>query len=82
MQRRVRFAVLLQLAERGVADRAMTAAMVPGANSQDLTTALENLLDEGSIEAQTWRPGTLLDLAEAGWVKLTALGRLRLDEDV
>ena len=50
MQRRVRFAVLLQLAERGSADRATTAAMVPGADKRDLTMALENLLDDGSIQ--------------------------------
>ena len=81
MQRHVRFAVLLQIAEHGRADRATTAAMVPGASEQDLTVALENLFDEGSIEGQTWRSESLVELAEGGWLKLTFLGRLRLDED-
>jgi hypothetical protein len=81
MQRRVRFAVLLQMAEHGRADRATTAAMVPGADERDLTLALENLLDEGSIEGETWRAESLVELAEGGWLRLTALGRLRLDED-
>lgn len=81
MQSRVRFAVLLQLAEHGRADCETTAAMVPGADARDVTLALENLLDEGSIEGETWRAASLLELAEGGWLTLTALGRLRLDED-
>ena len=81
MQRRVRFAVLRQLAEHGTADPAKTAAMVPGADERDLTMALENLLDEGSIEGPAARPEPLVQLAEGGWLKLTALGRLRVDED-
>jgi hypothetical protein len=81
MQRRVRFAVLLQLAERGTADRATTAAMVPGSDERDLTMALENLLDDGSIEGPAYRPEPLVALAEGGWLKLTALGRQRVDED-
>ena len=81
MQRKVRFAALLQIAEHGRADRATTAAMVPGAGEPDLRVALENLLDEGSIEGPTWRATSLVELAEGGWLRLTALGRLRLDED-
>jgi hypothetical protein len=81
MQRRVRFAVLLQLAEHGRADRATTAAMVPGADERDLTMALENLLDDGSVEGPAGRPESLVELAEAGWLRLTALGMLRVDED-
>ena len=81
MQRHVRFAVLLQIAEHGRADRATTAAMVPGASEQDVTVALENLLDEGSIEGETWRTESLVELAEGGRMRLTVLGRLRLDED-
>jgi hypothetical protein len=81
MQRHVRFAVLLQMAEHGSADRVTTAAMVPGAVEGDLTQALENLLDEGSIEGETWRADSLVELVEGGWLTLTALGRLRLDED-
>jgi molybdenum-dependent DNA-binding transcriptional regulator ModE len=81
MQRHVRFAVLLQIAEHGRADRATTAAMVPGASEQDVTVALENLLDEGSIEEETGRTESLVELAEGGRMRLTVLGRLRLDED-
>jgi hypothetical protein len=79
MQPRVRFAVLLQLAEKGSADRATTAAMVPGTDERDLTMALENLLDEGSIEDR--RPARVI--ARAGGerpAELTALG-MRVDED-
>jgi hypothetical protein len=82
MQRHVRYAVLLQFAETGRVDLATTVAMVPGAEEGDLTTALEILLDEGSIEGQTWRDEPLVELAVSGWMRLTALGRLRLDEDV
>jgi len=81
MQRHVRFAVLLQIAEHGRADRATTAAMVPGASEQDVTVALENLLDEGSIEGETGSTESLVELAEGGRMRLTVLGRLRLDED-
>jgi hypothetical protein len=81
MQRRVRVAVLLQLAEHGTADPATTAAMVPGADERDLTMALENLFDDGSIEAPAARQEPLVKLAEAGWLTLTAVGRQRIDED-
>jgi hypothetical protein len=81
MQRRVLFAVLRQLAEHGTADPATTAAMVPGADQRDLTMALENLLDDGSIEGPTAHPEPLVKLAEAGWLTLTALGRQRIDGD-
>jgi hypothetical protein len=81
MQGRVRFAVLLQLAEHGTADPATTAVMVPGADERDLTMALENLLDEGSIEGPAARPEPLVKLAEAGWLTLTALGRQRIEGD-
>lgn len=81
LQRHVRFAVLLQLAEHGTAGQATTAAMVPGASEQDLKMALEDLLDEGSIEGPTWGSESLVELAEGGRLKLTFLGRLRLEED-
>lgn len=80
-QRRVQFAALLQLAEHGTADRAATAAMCPGTDWRDLEVALENLLDEGSIEGPTWRMESLAALARGGWLTLTARGRLRLAED-
>ena len=78
---RVRFAVLLQLAEHGTADRVTTAAMVPGTDERDLVLALENLLDEGSIEGPAKRRESLVQLAEGGWLTLTALGMLRMDAD-
>jgi hypothetical protein len=81
MQRRVRFAVLLQLAEHGSADAATTAAMVPGADERDLTMALENLLDDGSVEGPTASAQSLLELAQGGQLQLTALGVLGVDED-
>ena len=81
MQRRVQFAVLRQIADHGTADRMTTAAMVAGANEGDLTLALENLVDEGSIEGETWRPVSLVELAEGGRLRLTPLGRRQLDED-
>jgi hypothetical protein len=80
-QRRVRFAVLLQFAEHGTADRATTAAMVPGTGARDLEVALENLIDEGSIDGPVSPRETLAEAAGSGWLTLTALGRLRLDED-
>jgi hypothetical protein len=80
MQPRVHFAVLRQLAEHGTADRATTAAMVPGADERDLMMALENLLDDGSIEGPTTGAASLLELAAGGQLRLTALGTLRMDE--
>ena len=81
-QQRVQFAALLQLAEHGSADRETTAAICPGTDRRDLEVALENLLDEGSIEGPTWRMESLAALAQGGWLTLTVRGRLRLDEDV
>lgn len=82
LQRRVQFAILLQLAEYGTADRITTAAVCPRADERDFNVALENLLDEGSIEgALPQRGNSLVDLAAAGLLTLTVLGRLRLDED-
>ena len=75
MHQRVRFAVLLQLAEHGTADRATTAAMVPGADELDLKMALENLsrtrIDRGrdlASEVASGAGGRAVDT-------LTALGR-------
>ena len=61
MQRHVRYAVLLQLAENGKVDVVTTTSMVPRADERDITAALENLLDEGSIEGQTWRVEPLVE---------------------
>ena len=80
MQRQVKFAILRQIADHGSADRVTTAAMVAGTDERDLTLALENLLDEGSIEGETWRPESLVELAAGGGMALTALGRRQLDE--
>jgi hypothetical protein len=81
LQRRVQFAVLLQIADHGSADRVTTAAMVAGTDERDLTLALENLLDDGSIEGETWRSVSLVELAAGGGLTLTSLGRQQLDED-
>jgi hypothetical protein len=80
MRRRVQFAVLLQFAESGAADRATTAAICPGTDRWDLEVALASLLGQGSIEGPLGLE-TLVTLAEAGKLALTARGRLRIDED-
>jgi hypothetical protein len=79
--RQVQFAVLLQLAENGTADRVTTATMVPGTDARDLTTALESLLDDGSIQGNTYRLTSMIEMAEGGHLTLTDVGRQRLDED-
>ena len=53
MLRHVQFAILLQFAEHDKADLAGTAAVVPGADRRDFRLALENPLDEGSLESPT-----------------------------
>jgi hypothetical protein len=81
IQRRVQFAVLLQLAEHGAADPSTTRAICPGTDGRDLEAALEYLLDEGSVEGPTWRLESLVALAEAGLLALTALGQRQLTEN-
>jgi hypothetical protein len=81
VQRRVQFAVLLQLAGHGMAARLATSAMVPGTGDRDLTVALESLLDDGAIDGPTGRLESLIELAEAGRMTLARVGRLRVDED-
>ena len=82
LQRRIQLAILQQLAEYGTADRQTTAATCPSADERDLKVALENLRDEGCIEGiLAPRGNSLIDLAAAGMLILTELGRLRLDED-
>jgi hypothetical protein len=81
MQRRVQFAVLLQLARSGTADRATTATVCPGSDEWDLKAALQNLVDEGSIEGPTWRMQSLIELTESGRMTMSAPGQQRLDED-
>jgi hypothetical protein len=78
---RVQFAVLLQFAEHGSANLAATAAVVPGSGGRDFRLALENLLDEGSLEAPPARVESLVELAGGGWLRLTDLGRQRIAED-
>jgi hypothetical protein len=80
MQWRVRFAALLQFVEHGRADLATTAAICPGTDRWDLEVALASLLGQRSIEEPIGLE-KLLTLAEDGKLALTALGRLRLDED-
>jgi hypothetical protein len=81
MQRRVQFAALLQFAESGAATAATTAAICPGTDHRDLESALGYLIDDGSLEGPSARLHSLVVLAEDGGLELTALGRLRLDED-
>jgi hypothetical protein len=81
VQRRVQFAVLLQIAEHGTADLATTAVMVPGTSGRDVRMALEHLLDEGSLQGPSGRVESLVELAGGGWLELTDRGRRRLDED-
>jgi hypothetical protein len=79
MQRRVQFAVLLQFAEHRAADLATTAAIVPGTAGRGFLTALQDLLDEGSLESPADRVESLVELAGDGWLRLTDRGRQRLD---
>jgi hypothetical protein len=81
MLRRVQFAVLLQFAEHGSASMATTAAIVPGSSGRDFRLALENLLDEGSLEAPPGRVESVVELAGGGWLTLTVRGRQRIAED-
>ena len=81
MLQRVQFAVLLQFAEHGSANLATTAAVVPGSSGRDFRLALENLLDEGSLEAPSGRVESLAELAAGGWLRLTDRGRRRIAED-
>ena len=81
LQRRVQFAVLSQFAENGTADRVTTATMVPGTDERDLTTALESLLDDGSIRGNVYRFMSLIEMAEGAHLSLNDVGRQRLDED-
>ena len=81
MQRRVQFAVLLQLAENATADQDTTARMCPDADVRDLEAALEHLLAQGAIEGPTPCGKSLVGLARTGSMSLTELGRQRLDED-
>jgi hypothetical protein len=81
LQQRVQFAALLQIAEHGKAHRSTTTAICPGTDRRDLESALEHLLDAGSIQGPTWRLDSLVTLAESGCLTLTPQGQLRLDGD-
>jgi hypothetical protein len=81
VQRRVQFAVLLQLADAGAADPVATSSMVPGTDHRDFEAALEHLLYDGSIEAPPSRLEPLPALATQGRLTLTARGHTRLDGD-
>lgn len=81
MLRRVQFAVLLQFAEHGKADLATTAAVVPGSGGRDFRLALENLVDEESLEGPPGHLESLVELAGGGRLRLTDRGRRRVLED-
>ena len=81
MNRRVQFLVLLQLAENGTATVATTAVVCEGSDRRDLEAALEHLVDDGSIQGPACHLSSLVALAEDGQMKLTRLGRRRLDKD-
>jgi hypothetical protein len=81
VQRRVQLSALLHFAEQATADRATHAAVCPGAERRDLEVALQSLLDDASIEGPTWRMESLAALTRGGWLRLTARGRQRLDEN-
>jgi hypothetical protein len=78
VQRRVQFAVLLQFAEHRTANLATTATIVPGAGGRDFLLALQNLLDDGSLQGPPDRVESLVELAGGGWLRLTDRGRQRL----
>jgi hypothetical protein len=81
ISRRVRFAILLQLAQNGRASLATTVGVIPDIDERDLEVALMDLLESGAIEGPTWRLETLGELVSAGLLTLTEAGRLRVDED-
>ena len=56
------------------------AVVCPGTDRWDFEVALGSLLDQGSIQGPTCLE-TLVTLAEDGQLALTAVGRLRIDED-
>jgi hypothetical protein len=79
--RRAQFAVLLQIADHGGADRATLDAMMPGIDERVLSEALEHLLADGSIQGPAARKGRVQELAAEDLLHLTPKGRQRLDED-
>lgn len=81
LQRRVQFVTLLQMVDHGTPNLATTVAICPGADRRDFEAALACLLDEASIEGPCPGLSSLVALAEAGSMRLTALGTQRLAED-
>jgi hypothetical protein len=59
---------------------ATTAAIVPGSSGRDFRLALENLLEEGSLEAPSGRVESVVE-AGGGWLRLTDRGRRSIAED-
>jgi hypothetical protein len=80
MTRKVRLAVLQQLAESGRADQMRTATLCPGSDGRDMVAALEALLDEGLLEPAL-EPHELVAAARSGAMTLTEKGRHRLSHD-
>jgi hypothetical protein len=48
---------------------------------RDFRIALQDLLDEGSLEGPPDRVESLVELAGGGWLRLTDRGHQRLDAD-
>jgi hypothetical protein len=80
-RRRVQFAVLLQIAEQGCADRETLASIVPGAGQRDLAAAVDDLLHHGLLHGPP-EPRDSLDLLTCGLLLMTSSGRRWLDADV
>ena len=80
MTRKVRLAVLQQLAESGRADQMRTAILCPGSDGRDMVAALQALLDEGLLEPAL-EPHELVAAARSGAMTLTEKGRHRLSHD-
>jgi hypothetical protein len=81
IQRRLQFAILIQLDQKGRTHWSTLAAACPGADQRDFTVALDYLLHEGAIEGWTERLEPLPDVATNGFLRLTDAGRQRLAED-
>jgi hypothetical protein len=81
MRRRVQYVAMLQLAQSGRAYWATTAAICRGTDRRDLEAALVILHNDGLVDGDTCRLDSMVSLAEAGLLELTARGQLQLSTD-